>query len=98
MIKSEEENQFVYDLLTNTSDARDGWIGLCRKADNKSYWLDGRLEEGNYQKWNDSKPSNGVTEDCGRIIGGNYGNKEKGKWNDTPCSRSSPVAICHWPI
>ena len=50
VIKPEDENQFVYDLLTNTSDARDGWIGLYRKADNKSYWLDGRPEEGNYQK------------------------------------------------
>ena len=98
VIKSENENQFIYDLLRNTSGSRDGWIGLYRKANNKFYWLDDRPEEGNYQKWNHGEPSNGVTEDCGRIIGGNYGNKEKGKWNDTPCSKSSPVAICQWPI
>ena len=98
MIKSEDENQFVYDLLRNTSGAHEGWIGLYRKADNKFYWLDDRPAAGNYQKWNDGEPSNGDGEDCGRIIGYSYENFEKRKWNDTPCSKTSPVAICQWPI
>ena len=42
MIKSEDENGFVYDLLSNHRGNRSGWIGLYRKADNKFYWLDDR--------------------------------------------------------
>ena len=92
VIKSEDENQFVYDLLRNSSGARDGWIGLYRKADNKFYWLDDRPEEGNYQKWNDGEPSGG-NEDCGELVGSN-GILKKGKWNDKPCSNIGPVSIC----
>ena len=61
MVKSEDEDQFVSDLLRNTSDARDGWIVLYRKADNKFYWLDGRPADGNYEKWNDGEPSDSAT-------------------------------------
>ena len=39
MIKSEDENRFVYDLLSHTKGNRSGWIGLYWKADNKLYWL-----------------------------------------------------------
>ena len=98
VIKTENENQFVYNLLKNTAGARDGWIGLYRKANNKFYWLDGRPVEGNYQMWNNGGPSNGNAKDFGRIIGGNYDPWEKGKWNDTPRSATSPSAICQWPI
>ena len=94
VIKSENENQFVYDLLRNTSGARSGWIGLNRRADGKFYWLDDRPEKGNYQKWNDGEPNDaGGSEDCSHVIGGNY----DGKWNDITCS-TSLVAICQWPI
>ena len=47
MIKSKFENQFVYDLLRNTSDAGAGWIGLHRRADKKFYCLDNRTKEVN---------------------------------------------------
>ena len=40
VIKSEDEDQFVYDLLRNTRGTRHGSIGLYRKADIKFYWLD----------------------------------------------------------
>ncbi|XP_044181112.1 C-type lectin domain family 4 member A-like [Acropora millepora] len=88
VIKSEEENQFVYDLLRNTSHDQHGWIGLHRKAD-KFYWLDSRPEEGNFQNWGDrgKSPSN---EGCVFVMTGRYG----GKWNDVECSYTSPVAIC----
>ena len=99
MIKSKDVNQFAYDLLRNTSRAHDGWIGLYRKkADKKFYWLDGRTAEGNFQKWNDGEPSNGATEDFGRILGGSNEEKKKGNWNDTPRSSTMPLAICQWPI
>ena len=70
MIKSEDENQFVFDLLRNTSDARDGWIVLYRKADNTFYWLDGHPADGNYEKWNDGEPSDSDgNEDCVHLNG-----------------------------
>ena len=95
VIKSEDENQFVYDLLSNTSGASAGWIGLYRKADNKFCWLDDRPEEGNYQKWNNGEPNDhGKKGDCVHLKGGNY----DGKWNDRTCSNTRPVAICQWPI
>ena len=95
MIKSEEENQFVYELLRNTSGENNGWIGLHRKADKKLYWLDNRPVEKNFQNWKRGEPNNGGgKEDCGLLIGGN----SKGKWNDRKCSDTGFVAICQWPI
>ena len=96
VIKSEDENRFVYDLLRNTSGPRHGWIGLYRKADDKFYWLDGRPvnASGSCQNWNDRQPSNtGGNEDCGLFWG-----DRNGTWNDRSCSRSGPAAICQWPI
>ena len=91
VIKSEDENQFLYKLLPKTSGEPSGWIGLYRKADYKFYWLDDRPEEGNYQNWSDGNPSDsGGTEDCVHLRGGNF----DGKWNDLTCSRTDPVAIC----
>ena len=93
VIKSEDESQFLYNLLRKTSGDRFGWIGLYRKADNKLYWLDDRPEEGNYQNWSDGNPSGG-SEDCVHLLGSSY----NGKWNDITCSRTDIVAICQWPI
>ena len=94
MIKSEDENRFVYDLLRNTSGARHGWIGLRRRDDDKFYWLDDRPANGSYQKWNDGEPNDsGGDEDCGHLIGGH-----NDTWNDLSCSNTGPVAICQWPI
>ena len=74
VVKSMDENQFVYDLPRNTSDARAGWIGLLRRADKKFYWVDNRTAEVNYEKWHSGEPNNfrGV-EDCGYLPGGNHG-------------------------
>ena len=95
VIKSEDENQFVSNLLRNISDDLHGWIGLYRKDDNKFYWLDGRPAEGNYQKWNHGEPNDGGgNENCVHLLkGGN-----SGKWNDLSCSDTHLVAICQWPI
>ena len=74
MVKSMDENQFVYDLPRNTSDARAGWIGLLLRADKEFYWVDNRTAEVNYEKWHSGEPNNfrGV-EDCGCLLGGNHG-------------------------
>ena len=99
MIKSEDENQFVSDLLRNTSGDCHGWIGLYRKADNKFYWLDDLPEEGNYQNWKPGGRSNGGSnEDCVVLIINLKEKKYYGKWNDRKCSDTSHVAICQWPI
>ena len=95
VIKSEEENQFVYDLLRNTSGGHHGWIGLHRKADDEFYcWLDSRPEEGNFKKWG-KRSKSPSRENCVHILlkGG-----KAGKWNDRSCSDPNPVAICQWPI
>ena len=97
VIKSEDENQFVYDLLKNASGANNGWIGLYRKANKKFYWLDDRPVEGNYQKWYPGEPNDsGGNEDCGELIGSNSFSG-KGKWNDNSCSNTGPVSICQRP-
>ena len=62
-----------------------------RKAEKKFYWLDGRIAEGNYQKWSDGEPSNYDTEDFRR-------ENKIGNWSDTPRSSTEPLAICQWPI
>ena len=95
MIKSEDENQFVVDLLRNTSGNHIGWMGLYRnKADDKFYWLDDRPAEGNYQKWDDGEPNNFQgTENCVFVIG-----DSAGKWNDVHCLNTKGLAICQWPI
>ncbi|XP_067047231.1 neurocan core protein-like [Acropora muricata] len=95
VIKSEDENQFVVDLLRNTSGNHIGWMGLYRnKADDKFYWLDDRPAEGNYQKWDDGEPNNSQgTENCAFVIG-----DSAGKWNDVHCLNTKGLAICQWPI
>ena len=94
VIKSEEENQFVYDLLRNTSGDHYGWIGLHRRADKKFYWLDSRPVEGNFKNWGKGEPKKGRNEDCVHLMRKTTG----GKWNYRNCSDTSPVAICQWPI
>ncbi|XP_015780816.1 PREDICTED: C-type lectin domain family 4 member A-like [Acropora digitifera] len=94
VIKSEEENKFVYDLLIKTSGKNNGWIGLHRKADKKFYWLDSRPVEGNLTKWGKGKPKENRKEECVHIMKSTSG----GKWNYRNCSDPTPVAICQWPI
>lgn len=95
VINSKDESKFVYDLMRNTSDTVNGWIGLHRRADKKFYWLDGRTAERNYEKWHSGEPNNfGGVEYSGYLLGGNHG----GTWNDGICLSSSRVALCQWPI
>ena len=97
MIKSEAENQFVYNLLRNTSGEKNGWIGLHRKADNKFYWLDNRPLKENFQKWKEGDPNNfRGNEDCVMLRRRNV--NSDGKWSDRSCSETDFVAICQWPV
>ena len=96
VIKSEEENQFVYDLLRNTSGDYHGWIGLHGKAD-KYYWLDGRPEEGSFKKWGAGKRISPSKGNCVNLIN-RIKSKFNGKWNARSCSDITPVAICQLAI
>lgn len=58
VIKSMDENQFLYDLLKNTSNVRAVEIGLLRRADKKFYWIDNRTGEVSYEKWHSGEPNN----------------------------------------
>ena len=96
VIESKDENQFVYDLLKNTSDNHHGWIGLYRKDDNKFYWVDGRPQKDQkYHNWATGEPSHHRQgEKCVLLHTGN----KKGTWNDNWCSVANYVAVCQRPI
>ncbi|XP_044181051.1 uncharacterized protein LOC114966927 [Acropora millepora] len=96
VIESKDENQFVYDLLKNTSDNHHGWIGLYRKDDNKFYWVDGRPQKDQkYHNWATGEPSHHRQgEKCVLLHTG----KKKGTWNDNWCSVANYVAVCQRPI
>ena len=90
IIKSANENNFLYNLVKNSTAPKSPWIGLKRKADKNFYWLDNTAVQGNYQRWNDGEPNNaGGKEDCGHMLTNN-----KGSWNDITCSASGLVALC----
>ena len=95
VIKSKDENQFVYDLLRNISDNRNGWIGLYRKDDNKFYWVDDRPEVGNYRNWARYEPSDHQKGEKCVIFGVD---DKKGTWNDVWCYIARFVAVCQRPI
>ena len=89
VIKSEDENRFVYDLLRNSIDNRNRWIRLYRKADDKFSWLDDGPAEGNYHNWGDCEPNNKGGENCVILRAGNH----NGAWNNILCSSDGPVVF-----
>ncbi|XP_068736547.1 versican core protein-like isoform X1 [Montipora capricornis] len=94
MIKSANENNFLYNLVKISAAPKPAWIGLKRKADNKFYWLDNTPVQGNYQRWKDGEPNDsGGNEDCGHML-----THKNGPWNDASCSASGLVALCQKPL
>ena len=94
MIKSANENNFLYNLVKISAAPKPAWIGLKRKADNKFYWLDNTPVEGNYQRWKDGEPNDsGGNEDCGHML-----THKNVPWNDASCSASGVVALCQKPL
>ncbi|XP_067030950.1 lactose-binding lectin l-2-like [Acropora muricata] len=86
-ITSNDENQFLYNLIGNQTDtpALGVWLGLHRKADDKFYWTDGTLLAG-YSKWVPGEPNNPSTERCGHLLGKSYSRRQH--WNDTSCKKT----------
>ena len=104
IITSATENNFIFDLIRSQQTVTDGgaWLGLCRKDDNKFYWIDDTPLEGQYSAWASDEPSSN-DEKCVQMYG--KGPRE-GKWNDEPCSlsekdlhfNSAPVVLCQKAI
>ena len=92
IIKTPDENDFLFDLVKNYSAPRSAWIGLRREFNTTFYWLDGTPLEGNYQRWGDDEPNDaGGVEDCVEM------STDNGTWNDLVCS-SGLVALCQKPF
>ena len=102
IIRSADENNFIFDLIRNQQTVTNGgaWLGLCRKDDNKFYWIDNTPLEGQYSAWANDEPNNHV-EKCVQMYGKG---PNEGKWNDESCSMdakfsdSAPVALCQKAI
>ena len=63
IIKSEEENEFIFDLLKKQYTAKmiGAWIGMkTNVTDKKVYWLDSTEVDGGYTAW--------VSEDLGELL------------------------------
>ena len=95
VIKSEEESQFVNNLMNKSGSDR-GWIGIQRNAhDNKLYWTDGSpayRSNFTYTNWHRKQPDNHRNnEGCGEIC------LSDGKWNDRDCSSTSKFVLCQKP-
>ena len=76
------------------------WIGLYRKPDNASYWIDDTPLTGQYAAWADGEPNNDY-EKCVHTYTGKLTNSNQvGKWNDRVCNlpqsymASAPVVLC----
>ena len=95
VIKSEEENQFVSNLLRKSGSDR-GWIGIERNTrDNNLYWVDGSpayRSNNTYTNWGDHQPNNRENQqDCGEMA------TKESKWNDRRCSLKRHSVLCQKP-
>ena len=98
MIKSADENKFIFDLTKKqrTVTAWGVWLGLYRKADNKFYWVDDTPLAGQYSAWARGEP-NSNSDKCAHMYG--KGSRQ-GTWNDINCDvhqkylSYTPVVIC----
>ncbi|XP_015765147.1 PREDICTED: versican core protein-like isoform X3 [Acropora digitifera] len=94
VIKSQEENQLVYNMTKNGGSGIT-WIGIERNtSDKRFYWIDGSpatRSNDYYTNWHRDNPGN--TENCGEMfmIGDNTVVQ---KWNDRPCSTQTSFVLC----
>ena len=80
-IKSQSENDYVASLIPNTSQLR-VWIG----GSSRSVY--------GYTNWSNGEPNNLDNEEDKILMYGNYGNFEKGKWNDERRSTELDGIVC----
>ena len=98
MIKSQEENQLVYNMAKNGGSGIT-WIGMERNtSDKKFYWIDGSpatKSNDYYTNWYPNAP--GKTENCGEMFM-SVSNADVQKWNDRPCSTPTSFVLCQISI
>ena len=97
IIRSAQENDFIFDLVKKLNKHVGVWLGLQRMDDSEFYWIDGTPLEGHYQNWNVGEPNDyGGREDCGHMFGTG---SAAGKWNDSPCDwKVVPSVVCQKSI
>ena len=92
IIKSEEQNTFIFSLMTSGKD----WVRLGMKREKGTlFWFDGTSAErsnGVYNAWSSSEPNNHRGEENCAYIGANA------EWNDNTCDYRSeseaPFVLC----
>jgi len=96
IIRSEDENNFIQDLVRNqqTGKSWGAWLGLKRKADKAFYWIDDTPLAGQYAAWASGEPDH-LYEHCVHSA-----LRSKGRWNDNRCNlpkiarSKAPVVLC----
>ena len=100
IIRSQDENKFILELLNNTKmvHIESAWLGLKRKwsAGNPFYWIDDTPLVGHFSAWANGEP-NDSCEECVQIYAAS---NNRGKWNDRKCivpvseKNRAPVVLC----
>ena len=94
VIKSQEENDIVYNLARNGGSGKT-WIGMKRNfIDKKFYWIDGSNATNSsdyYTNWHRDNP--GDTENCGEFLMRGH-IEEFQKWNDIRCDTPTSFVLC----
>ncbi len=101
IIKSEAEQEFLNNLIFNTSGSVDNvWIGAKRNSDNKTFiWED--ESEIEFSNWSEGSPSEDVERNCVQMdsqFANLFNSDEKlriqsveGVWSDVPCKKRNLV-------
>lgn len=95
-IKSADEQQFLVEYVSKTSEFTDIWIGAKRRPDsvNEFDWSDGSSVE-HYANWGEQFPTADVQRSCVHMT---RSESTRGmpdmEWNDAPCNSSENQFIC----
>jgi len=86
-IGSEEENDFVFNVVCKGNTANQPYVGLW--ATDEGHWY---FYKDAYYNWDDGEPSKTAGEDYAA-----FSSKSNGKWNNVP-NNTSDSFICEWEI
>ncbi|XP_078578146.1 uncharacterized protein LOC144863058 [Branchiostoma floridae x Branchiostoma japonicum] len=91
MPKDEATNDFLVNIIKQTSTEKGTWIGLSVQTPDGAYlWEDGTSLS--YTNWAPGEP-NSEDEHCVMYFPGSFGDDKKYKWNDDSCSTEN-MFIC----
>ena len=87
VINSEAENKFIYDTFVSKPKFQKHYIGVKRIAKGCETFVTSEGKLLTYTNWDTGEPNNlGSIENCVEM-------RDKGFWNDIPCSKKLPL-IC----